>query len=221
MAGTFITFEGPDGAGKTSVLQALMPQLEAHSTRPVVLTREPGGAKISERIRDLILDPANTEMDPRTEALLYAASRRQHLVERILPALAADEVVVCDRFVDSSVAYQGAGREIGEKAVLAMNQFATAGLQAALTIYLDVPAAVGLARIKAHRQATQYDRLDQERLDFHERVRAAYLRLAQAEPTRIVTVDATRSLAEVVSECLDLIRQQLGDSWQNDAAASL
>ncbi len=214
MAGTFITFEGPDGAGKTSVLQALVPQLQAHSKKTVILTREPGGARISEHIRELILDPVNVEMDARTEALLYAASRRQHLVEKVLPALATDQVVVCDRFVDSSVAYQGAGRQIGEDAVLAMNGFATAGVQPALTIYLDVPAAVGLARIKQHRKATQYDRLDQERLDFHERVRAAYLRLAQGAPERIKTIDATKPLSAVVAESLSLIRQQLGDDWQ-------
>ena len=209
MAGRFITFEGPDGAGKTSVLQAVLPQLEQALDRSVVLTREPGGAKISEKIRDLILDPENTEMDARTEALLYAASRRQHLVEKILPALAADQVVVCDRFVDSSVAYQGAGRGIGESAVLAMNQFATAGLEPSLTISLDVTASVGIARIKAHRQATQYDRLDQEQLDFHERVRAAYLRLAEANPQRFVTIDATQDFDTVVSQSLSQLLKHL------------
>ncbi len=115
VAGTFITVEGPDGAGKTSVLTQLLPQLKQHFNQPVILTREPGGAKISEKIRDVILNPEFTEMDARTEALLYAASRRQHLVEVILPALARDEVVVCDRFVDSSVAYQGGGRQLVKK----------------------------------------------------------------------------------------------------------
>lgn len=209
MAGRFITFEGPDGAGKTSVLQAVLPQLEQALDRSVVLTREPGGALISEKIRDLILDPENTEMDARTEALLYAASRRQHLVEKILPALADDQIVVCDRFVDSSVAYQGAGRGIGEVAVLAMNQFATAGLEPGLTIYLDVPASVGIARIKTHRKSTQYDRLDQERLDFHERVRAAYLRLAEANPQRFVTIDATQDFDTVVSQSLSQLLKHL------------
>jgi dTMP kinase len=209
VAGRFITFEGPDGAGKTSVLQAVLPRLEQALDRSVVLTREPGGAQISEKIRDLILDPENTEMDARTEALLYAASRRQHLVEKILPALAADQVVVCDRFVDSSVAYQGAGRGIGESAVLAMNQFATAGLEPSLTIYLDVPASVGIARIKTHRKATQYDRLDQEQLDFHERVRAAYLRLAEANPQRFVTIDATQDFDTVVSQSLSQLLKHL------------
>ena len=213
MAGTFITFEGPDGAGNTSVLTALMPELAPHLAQAVRLTREPGGAAISEQIRQVILDPQNSAMDARTEALLYAASRRQHLAEVIQPALARGEVVICDRFVDSSVAYQGAGRGIGEEAVLAMNQFATAGLTPALTLYLDVPSAVGLARIQAH-STGQYDRLDQEQLAFHERVRAAYLRLAQAHPDRIVTIDATQSMTTVVAACLAQLHRFFGSTWQ-------
>ncbi|MDG3061100.1 dTMP kinase [Lacticaseibacillus casei] len=199
MTGTFITFEGPDGAGKTSVLEALIPRLKSQSQAALHLTREPGGAKISEKIRDVILDPANTEMDARTEALLYAASRRQHLVEVIQPALAQGDIVICDRFVDSSVAYQGGGRQIGTQAVLQMNQFATAGLEPNLTIYLDVPVQVGLDRIAAHQHERQYDRLDQESLAFHERVHSAYMKLVADNPTRIVTVDATQPLAAVVT----------------------
>ncbi|MDE3315930.1 dTMP kinase [Lacticaseibacillus zeae] len=199
MTGTFITFEGPDGAGKTSVLQALIPRLKAQSQVALNLTREPGGAKISEKIRDVILDPANTEMDARTEALLYAASRRQHLVEVIKPALAQGDIVICDRFVDSSVAYQGGGRQIGTQAVLQMNQFATAGLEPDLTIYLDVPVQVGLDRIAAHQHERQYDRLDQESLAFHERVHSAYMKLVADNPMRIVTVDATQPLGSVVT----------------------
>jgi len=199
VTGTFITFEGPDGAGKTSVLQALIPRLKSQSQAALHLTREPGGAKISEKIRDVILDPANTEMDARTEALLYAASRRQHLVEVIKPALAQGDIVICDRFVDSSVAYQGGGRQIGPQAVLQMNQFATAGLEPDLTIYLDVPVQIGLDRIAAHQHERQYDRLDQESLAFHERVHSAYMKLVADNPTRIVTVDATQPLAFVIT----------------------
>ncbi len=215
VTGTFITFEGPDGAGKTSVLKALMPKITQAVTTPVVLTREPGGARLSEAIRTMILDPQNTEMDPRTEALLYAASRRQHLVEKVLPALAEGQLVICDRFVDSSVAYQGAGRRIGEEAVWQLNQFATAGLEPSLTVYLDVPSEVGLARIRQNRQATQYDRLDQEQLDFHQRVRAAYLRLAHNAPQRIVTVDATADMAVVVQQCLAVLQAHLQGIWRS------
>lgn len=214
VAGRFITFEGPDGAGKTSVLSALIPIVEKHVAMPVTLTREPGGADISEKIRTLILDPANVAMDPRTEALLYAASRRQHLIEVIDPALAAGALVICDRFVDSSVAYQGGGRQIGEEAVLAMNQFATGGQGPELTVYLDIDSAAGLARIQAHQASRQYDRLDRESLAFHQRVRAAYLKLAKAEPARIKTVDASQPLEQVVAACAQVLAAHLGDSWQ-------
>lgn len=214
VAGKFITFEGPDGAGKTSVLNQLIPELNRHLAAPVVLTREPGGVKISEAIRQLILDPANTAMDARTEALLYAASRRQLLTQVIEPALAAGQNVVCDRFVDSSVAYQGAGRQIGEEAVYQMNQFATAGRMPTLTIYLDVPVQVGLERIKTNRATRQYDRLDQETVDFHERVRAAYLRLLQQDPARIKKVDATQPLSAVVADCLQQLQLAFAGNWQ-------
>lgn len=209
MPGKFITFEGPDGAGKDSVLDAIIPDLRAKMGDKLVVTREPGGDPIAEQIRDVILDPQNTRMDDRTEALLYAASRRQHLQDVIEPALARGAVVICDRFVDSSVAYQGAGRQIGEQEVFALNQFATNGRTPDLTVYLDVPAQVGLDRIKAHRKDTQYDRLDQEETAFHDRVRAAYLRLAQANPERIVTVDATQPLAAVIADVQAVLTQNI------------
>lgn len=207
MAGLFISFEGPDGAGKTTVLSAIAEQLDTANRTDILVTREPGGNQISEAIRKIILDPQNTQMDVRTEALLYAASRRQLIQETIRPALAAGKVVLCDRFVDSSVAYQGAGRQIGEEAVYQMNQFATEGLTPDLTIYVDVPSEVGLARIKAHRQ--NVDRLDAEALSFHKRVRAAYLRLAKKFPERIITIDATQPVADVISQALTLITDRM------------
>lgn len=211
----FLTFEGPDGAGKDSVLDVVVPQLRAHLTRELVVTREPGGDAIAEEIRELILDPKNTAMDDRTEALLYAASRRQHLQRVIEPALGRGDVVLCDRFVDSSIAYQGAGRQIGEDAVAEMNQFATAGRTPDLTIYLDVPAQVGLERIRSKRKDIQYDRLDQEADAFHERVRAAYLRLAKANPDRIVTVDARQALDTVCADTLAVLKRHLAADWQD------
>nr|WP_164504711.1 dTMP kinase [Levilactobacillus huananensis] len=207
MSGTFISFEGPDGAGKTSALRAITAQIMDGLGDQLVITREPGGNPISESIRSIILDRANTAMDYRTEALLYAAARRQHLAQTILPALEADQLVLCDRYVDSSIAYQGAGRQIGEDAVAEMNQFATDGLLPDLTIYFDVPAEVGLRRIQAHRRADQVDRLDVEKTAFHDRVRAAYLRLQAADPDRIKRIDATQEPAKVVDQALTLIKQ--------------
>ncbi len=207
LSGTFISFEGPDGAGKTSALRAITAQIMDGLGDQLVITREPGGNPISESIRSIILDRANTAMDYRTEALLYAAARRQHLAQTILPALEADQLVLCDRYVDSSIAYQGAGRQIGEDAVAEMNQFATDGLLPDLTIYFDVPAEVGLRRIQAHRRADQVDRLDVEKTAFHDRVRAAYLRLQAADPDRIKRIDATQEPAKVVDQALTLIKQ--------------
>lgn len=207
LAGTFISFEGPDGAGKTSALKTITATLTPELGDRLTITREPGGNPISESIRAIILDRANTEMDYRTEALLYAAARRQHLAQTILPALAADQLVLCDRYVDSSVAYQGAGRQIGEDQVAKMNEFATDGLLPDLTIYFDVPAEVGLKRIQAHRDPQKVDRLDVEKAAFHDRVRAAYLKLQRAQPERIKLIDATQSPEQVVDAALNLIKQ--------------
>ncbi|MHC5248839.1 dTMP kinase [Enterococcus sp. HY326] len=204
MNGLFITIEGPDGAGKTSVLEELYPKLQLRAKRPLLKTREPGGIPIAEKIRNIILDPRHETMDERTEALLYAAARRQHLVEKVFPALADGKIVLCDRFVDSSMAYQGAGRRIGLAAIASINEFATEGTTPDFTLYLDVDSDTGLRRIRANRRH-QVDRLDSEGLEFHQRVRHAYLRLAEENPQRITKVNATQSLPAVVNECLDAI----------------
>lgn len=208
MKGFFITIEGPDGAGKTSVLAELLPRLQLATKIPLVVTREPGGSPIAEKIRQLILDPKNERMDDRTEALLYAASRRQHLVEKILPALEAGQIVLCDRFVDSSLAYQGAGRKIGIEKVASINEFAIEGVTPNLTIYLDIDSDTGLERIHYHRSG-RMDRLEVESLQFHQRVRHAYLKLAEQHPERIVTVDARMALPKVVDACYEIIEKQL------------
>ncbi|KAF1301291.1 MULTISPECIES: dTMP kinase [Enterococcus] len=197
MNGLFITIEGPDGAGKTSVLNELYPRLQLLAKRPIVKTREPGGVRISEKIRKIILDPANEEMDERTEALLYAAARRQHLVEVIIPALNEGKIVICDRFVDSSLAYQGAGRRIGIPEIEKINNFAIEGTKPDFTLYLDVDSDTGLQRI-ARTRYEKADRLETESLEFHQRVRHAYLKLAEEDPVRIHKVDARMSLQEVV-----------------------
>ncbi|MGX7199338.1 dTMP kinase [Enterococcus nangangensis] len=213
MQGLFITVEGPDGAGKTSVIQELVPRLKKIATRPVVVTREPGGSRIAEKIRQLILDKQNTEMDARTEALLYAASRRQHLVEKIMPALAADEIVICDRFVDSSLAYQGAARKLGIQEVAAMNLFATEGLTPALTLYLDVDSDTGLQRIYRNRQ-NEINRLDVEAPQFHQLVRHGYLKVLAENPERMVKIDARQPLADVVEDCYDIVIKRAPNFFQ-------
>lgn len=205
MCGLFITIEGPDGAGKTTALNELFPRLEKETNRKVIATREPGGVRISEKIRDLILDPNNEEMDVRTEALLYAAARRQHLIEVIIPALAAGHIVLCDRFVDSSLAYQGAGRRIGIESVAQINEFATEGLQPDFTLYLDIDSDEGLRRIQTSRKAG-IDRLETEGLEFHQRVRHAYLKLVEKEPERFSLIHANQDVQEVVNECYTKIK---------------
>jgi dTMP kinase len=200
MKGKFISFEGSDGAGKTSVLKAIRADLEKQLGAPKVMyTREPGGDRISEQIRRVLVDRQNTDMDSRTEALLFAASRRQHVVEDLRPALAAGKVILCDRYVDSSIAYQGAGRRLGEQAVWQINRFAIDGLLPELTIYLDIPTELGLRRIATHR-ADQINRLDQEQLTFYQAVRHSYLRLQKADPQRIKKIDASQPLDQVVND---------------------
>ncbi|USS86987.1 dTMP kinase [Fructilactobacillus cliffordii] len=208
MSGHFITFEGNDGAGKTTVLNQVVDRLQPQLWDQLVVTREPGGDPIAEKIRNLIVDEQNEAMDARTEALLFAAARRQHLEQKVLPALAQERVVLCDRYVDSSVAYQGAGRQLGEQKVLELNQFATNGVLPELTIYFAVPVAVGLERIE-HRDEHSTNRLDREQRDFYVRVHDAYERLAQAHPERIVRVDATQSVTTVTNQVLAIIMQHL------------
>ncbi|MGA9517417.1 MAG: dTMP kinase [Trichococcus sp.] len=208
MRGIFITIEGPDGSGKTTALQQVVPRLQQEMNRKVVATREPGGSPIAEKIRSLILDPSHTDMDSRTEALLYAASRRQHLIEKVLPVLESGDVIFCDRFVDSSIAYQGYARGIGEEGIREINQFATGGLEPDVTLYIDVPAEVGIQRIHANLGEREYNRLDQEKLDFHEKVRAGYQQLAKANPERIVVVDGTMSREAVAEACYHIIKNR-------------
>lgn len=200
MDGKFISFEGPDGAGKTSVMRQVKADLvDQVGPERVMYTREPGGNRISEQIRRVLFDDRNTDMDGRTEALLFAAARRQHIVSEIIPGLEAGKVILCDRYVDSSIAYQGAGRRLGEKAIWQVNQFAIDGLLPQLTIYLDIESELGLRRIAAHR-SDQVNRLDEEKLAFHHTVRHSYLRLQAAHPQRIKLIDASQPLDKVIAD---------------------
>lgn len=206
--GTLISFEGPEGAGKSSILEAILPLLEEKGI-PYITTREPGGVDIAEKIRQVILDPDHTSMDAKTELLLYIASRRQHLVERVLPALAAGKVVLMDRFIDSSVAYQGYGRGLSVEAIEWLNQFATDGLKPDLTLYFDLDVEEGLARI-ARNHEREVNRLDLEGLELHQKVRQGYLALAEKEPERIVKIDASQPFEAVLADVLTILEKRLG-----------
>ena len=192
----FITFEGPEGAGKTTILARVATRLK--ELGEVLVTREPGGIKIAEKIRAVILDPEHVEMDERTEALLYAAARSQHYFERVAPALQQHKIVLCDRFIDSSLAYQGYARGLGIKDVLKINQFAIGNIMPDITILFDIEPAVGLARIAAN-DTREINRLDKESLAFHEKVRAGYKEVAKMYPERTIIIDADDKI-EVVEE---------------------
>ncbi|WP_016999929.1 dTMP kinase [Mammaliicoccus lentus] len=193
--GQFITFEGPEGSGKTTVIHKVYEKLNKEYN--VIITREPGGIKISEAIRKLLLD-SDDDMDKRTEALLFAAARRQHLVEKIIPQLEDGGIVLCDRFVDSSLSYQGYAREIGVKEVQAINEFAIENLYPDLTLYFDVPAEIGLNRIKDNQRNA--NRLDKEKIEFHHKVTDGYKKLISEYPDRIKVIDATQSLEKVIED---------------------
>ena len=206
--GFLVSLEGPEGAGKTSVLEALLPILEEKGVE-VLTTREPGGVLIGEKIREVILDPSHTQMDPKTELLLYIASRRQHLVEKVLPALEASKLVIMDRFIDSSVAYQGFGRGLDIDDIDWLNQFATDGLKPDLTLYFDIEVEEGLARIAANSNR-EVNRLDLEGLDLHKKVRQGYLSLLDKEGNRIVKIDASFPLEQVVETTKAVLFDRMG-----------
>ena len=196
MRGAFITFEGVEGCGKTTQIQLLEAHLRGQG-REVVVTREPGGPPIAEAIRAILLDPEHHAMGPITELLLYAAARAQHVCEIIWPALALGKTVLCDRFADSTAAYQGAGRGVAPEQLQFLHDLATGGLQPDLTFLLDLSPAAGLARARNRGRA---DRLEQESLLFHERVREGFLALAAGAPNRIVVLNGDQSGEEIAAE---------------------
>ncbi len=194
--GLFITIEGPDGAGKSTQIDFLKKYFEATGLR-VVFTREPGGTNISEEIRAIILNKDNKEMSPMTEALLYAASRAQLVSEYIKPHIENGDVVICDRFVDSSIAYQGYGRDIGESVEI-INNFAIDGIMPDMTILLKVNSERGMKRIEQNFIGDrQKDRLESESIAFHQKVYDGYLELEKKFPERIVGIDATQPIDKV------------------------
>lgn len=202
MKGYFISIEGSDGSGKSTQMKKMVAYLKERCPR-VEVTREPGGTPVAEKIRELILDPENTAMTARTEMLLYAASRAQHVEEKILPLLREGAVVVTDRFTDSSIAYQAYGRGLGQM-VAEVNHIATGGLEPDLTIFLDLSPEAGIAR-KKQEGHHELDRLEQEALAFHQKVYEGYDALCRENEGRIVRIDAAQSVEDVFSQ----IRQAL------------
>lgn len=205
--GKFITVEGPEGAGKTTIIDMLASNL-AEEGYQVLQTREPGGIEIAEQIRSVILDKKNTKMDPRTEALLYTAARRQHLAEKVKPALDEGYIILCDRFIDSSLAYQGYARGLGIEEVYSINSFAIEGMMPELTLYFDIDPEAGLDRINQHK-GREVNRLDLEKLDFHHKVREGYLKLMELYPERIFKIDASKPLEEVYQQAESKLKERI------------
>ncbi|MEW8956159.1 dTMP kinase [Clostridium sp.] len=201
--GLFITFEGPEGAGKTTILHMVSEYLKNKGVN-FITTREPGGIDISEKIRNIILDNNNTNMDPRTEALLYAAARRQHLTERVIPAIDKGYIVLCDRFIDSSLAYQGYGRGIGIEDIYTINNFAIGDNMPDKTLYFDIESEEGLRRINKNKNR-EVNRLDLEGLDFHRKVREGYKKVIKMHKERIIEIDASKTLEEVFEQTIKVI----------------
>ena len=212
MRGIFITLEGGEGSGKTTQIELLNKYFNDKGIN-FINTREPGGIDISEQIREVILNKDNTAMDAVTEAMLYAASRRQHLVERVIPALESGITVVCDRFVDASLVYQGYSRGIGIEAVMKINEPAIEGYMPDLTIYLDIEPTLGLKRIHSN-ENREINRLDLEGIEFHEKVRAGYMLIANQYPERIKTVDASGCIEDVHKKIIEVIEDTL-KSYEN------
>ncbi|MGO3152416.1 MAG: dTMP kinase [Galactobacter sp.] len=206
LPGVFLVFEGGDGSGKSTQTRRVAEALQERGME-VVLTREPGGTPIAEQLRSLVLDPANAPVDDRTEALLYATARSSHVHRVILPALRRGAVVVCDRFVDSSLAYQGVARGLGIDTVARLNAFGTEGLLPDLTVVLDAPAELG--RLRRGERSAAEDRLEAEPDSFHSTVRSTFLELAAQAPERYLVLDATHTAADLTATILDALEPLL------------
>ena len=200
--GIFISFEGNDGSGKSTAVRGVYDELVKRGY-DVIVTREPGGSKIAEKIRSLILDNDNVGMDERTESLLYAASRREHVVKVIKPALEQKKIVLCDRYVDSSLAYQGYARGIGIDEVYEMNMYATEGLLPDLTVFVVADPEVGFQRIR--RNQRELDRLEHEDIKFHKDVYLGYIKTCEKFPERIKKINGEQLLEDAVNEAVSVV----------------
>ena len=211
MTGTFITFEGIEGSGKSTQIALLANYLSARGIRNV-LTREPGGTLIGDQVRKILLDPANRSLDPTAELLLYAASRAQHLREIILPALANGMTVLCDRFSDATLAYQGYGRRLDIEMIRSLDRIVTTGMRPDLTILFDIEATMGIERARGRNNSLGLEaeaRFENEELVFHDRVRQGYLKLVVQEPDRIRIVDASGTSEAVQEQVRKIVDERL------------
>lgn len=202
--GFFVTIEGCEGVGKSTLLRGLKDYLET-AGRDAVFTREPGGTEVAERIRAVILDPENAAMTPTAELLLYAAARAQHTEEKIIPAVRDGKLVICDRYSDSTLAYQSYARGLDRGECLAADEIARRGVKPDLTVFLDLSPERGFARKGG---ADKGDRLEREKIDFHERVYAGFRAIAESDPDRVVAVDASKSKEEVLAAVVNLLKER-------------
>ena len=202
--GLFITFEGIEGCGKSTQVK-LLEQYFISKEKEVFLTREPGGPKISEKIRDILLEPENKEMLPETEVLLYMASRSQHTGEWIIPLLHEGKVVISDRYYDSTIAYQGAARKLNRNIIDIIIDFATFGLKPDITFLIDLPADIGLSRISKK----DADRLERESMEFHQKVRNGFLKIAEYEKERYIVIDGRKNIEEIKKEVIKQIENKI------------
>lgn len=216
MPGLFVTFEGGEGTGKTTQLKALLAHLRAAGW-DAIETRDPGGTPIGKQIRGLLLDPENTRMAAASELFLYEASRAQLVHEVIRPALHAGRIVLCDRFTDSTVAYQGSGRGLDLDLIARLNALATDGVRPDLTFLLDLDPEVGLVRAtqRVTQRQERHDRIEEEVLAFHQRVRAGYRAIAAAEPGRVAVLDAARGMAEIEGDIRRRVEELLRRSGRS------
>lgn len=207
----FITFEGVEGCGKTTQIK-LLAELLTNRGHPVRMTREPGGCPIADRIRSILLDAGNRAMTPLAELLLYAAARAQHVAEVIAPALTAGSIVLCDRFTDATLAYQGFGRGLDHATISSLNLLARDTYTPDLTLLFDCPAEVGLSRAVSpvDEQGIKEERFELESLEFHRKVRAGYLELARLEPDRFRVIDANRDIASIAEEVAAIVLKRIG-----------
>jgi dTMP kinase len=208
LKGFFFCFEGGEGSGKSTQAKRLFAWLESQGI-PALLTREPGGTLLGKRIRELLLNPSEGPVSDRAELLLYQADRAHHVATHILPALKAGKVVLCDRYVDSSVVYQGICRGLGKAQTEALNRFSTGGLKPDCVVLLDIPAEAGMARVRARSQGAALDRMETEKLVFHKKVRSGFLQLAREKPSRYVVLDARKSETRLETAIREVAKAKL------------